>query len=142
MRSPCLLVIPLVLAVAACTDVEEVQRAVDETEREVVTHCRIIDGAGSLAAAQSELGRHAAAVDADVRRIRARLSELDDVCETDRHGVWDRLFAVDARIDVYLADAGDMNDVAAWRALCAAYGDDMDEQLASLRNRIDDLPCW
>lgn len=137
------LVLSLVLVMAsACTDTEDVQRAVDETEREVATHCQIIARAASLPSAQSELDRHVDAVDDDVRRIRSRLDDLDDVCETDRHGVWDAVFAVDARIDVYLADAGDMHDVAAWTALCDAYALDMDRALADLRARIDDLPCW
>jgi hypothetical protein len=140
MRIRCFLV--LALALSACTDVEDVQRAVDEAEREVVTHCQIIDDASSLGAAQGELGRHTEAIDADLRRLRSRLDDLDDVCETDRRGVWDAVFDVDSHVDIYLAAAGDLRDVAAWRALCQAYSEDMDDELASLRARIDDLPCW
>lgn len=143
MLSSRLLLAPLfALALVACTDVNDVQRAVDETQSEITTHCRIIARAGALPSAQDELDRHVDAIDADVRRIRSRLEDLDDVCETDRHGVWDAVFDVHARIDLYVAQAGDMRDVATWVALCDGYAGDMDGALASLRARIDDLPCW
>jgi hypothetical protein len=129
-------------ALAACTDTEDVQRAVDEVESEVFAHCDIVAAAASLQSAQRELDRHVDAVDSDVGRVRSRLEDLDDVCETDRRGVWDAVFDVDARIDVYVAAAGDMSAVAPWIDLCDAYADDMDRALATLRARLDDLPCW
>ena len=130
------------LAFAACTDVDDVQRAVDEVESEVSAHCDIVAAAASLPSAQQELDRHVDAVDSDVRRLRSRLEDLDDVCETDRHGVWDAVFDVDARIDLYVAVAGDMRDVSTWIGVCDDYAGDVDHALASLRARLDDLPCW
>ncbi len=130
------------LVQAACTDIDDVQRAVSEADSEVATHEALIERSTSLAAARAELDRHADAIDVDTRRIRSRLEDVDDTCNTDRGGVWSAVFDVDTRIDVYLGEAGGLTDLRTLRASSTDYRAEMEAGLATLRRRLDDLPCW
>lgn len=141
-RLACLTLATFGLVFAACTDIDDVQRAVSEADSEIATHETIIERSASLTAAHDELDRHAEAIDIDTRRIRSRLDDVDDTCDTDRNGVWTAVFDVNARIDVYLGEAGGLTDLAKLRTATEAYRAEMEARLSSLRRRLDDLPCW
>lgn len=130
------------LSMAACTDIDDVQRAVSEAESEVGAHQTIIDRSTSLTAAHVELDRHADAIDGDMQRIRNRLDDVDDTCDTDRRGVWATVYDLEAQVEVYLVEANRVTDLRALRTASDDYRADMESELATLSNRLDDLPCW
>jgi len=129
------------LVLAACTDVDEVQQAVDKAVSEVGYHYLVIQRSATLVDAQGELDRHADAIDSRVLQIRSRLDDLDESCEDDRNDARSAVLELEARVHVYLAEAKHMPDVVTWRSLSTTYLADMDDLFEILRGDLDDLRC-
>jgi hypothetical protein len=129
------------LVLAACTDVDEAQRAVDPAVSEVGFHFLIIQRSATLVDARHELDRHADAIDSKVLSIRSRLDDLDESCEADRNDARSAVSALEARVHVYLEEAKHMPDVVTWRSLSTTYLADMDDLFEILRGDRDDLRC-
>lgn len=142
-RASCLALIAL--AVGACADheIRGFDSAVNQASDEVADHRATIAVSPSMEAARDELHAHALAFEGDLRHIRSHLSDLDWYCdEWDMDRVWDKLYDVEDRFDVYVADSGRMTEMNALRAICDNYALDMSRLLAELRHRLDDAWCW
>jgi len=129
------------LVLAACTDVDETQRAVDQALTEVGFHYLVIQRSATLVDARHELDRHADAIDSGLLRIRSRLDDPNESCEHDRTAARKALLELEARVHVYLTEATQMPDVVTWRRLSLTYFADMDGLFAILRGDLDDLRC-
>jgi hypothetical protein len=117
--------------------------AVSVARSDVMAHRAVIASSGSMNAAQSEVERHSAEIDADMIHIRSHLGELDWSCDSHDMGwVWDKIDDIEDRIALYLRDAGNMTDLGALDAICGSYASDMDRLFAELRGRLDQAWCW
>jgi len=129
-----------VIIIDSTTGHDELNGAIRDTAAEINLHYANVHAAPTVVEARAEVERHRAAMVAHDRDLGRHIHAM--ICvgggADDMMGL---MASVDARVDVYVAQAMTAPTVTDLLALCLAYADELDRLFDRMDDQADRLGC-